>query len=143
MSVIKDIFWEMPVEMWTDGFMGKFMSFLWFSILILLFVLVFALCFFVADKAFLTYREGSAVVIQHRFDPAHSETTMQTMIVGKTTMMIPHTTNYPDRYYLKLKINNLTAEMQVEKNQFDEIKDNNEVKVKYSKNRLSDGLTFE
>lgn len=143
MSMVKDIFLEMPSDFWNDGFVGKIMAFLWLSVLMMLVGLIFFVCFEVADKAFLTYKDGSAVVIQHRFDPAHSETIMQTMIVGKTTMMIPQTTNYPDRYYLELKINDLTGEMQVNKSFYDEVKDNSEVNVKYSKNRLSNGLTFD
>lgn len=143
MDFIKGIFWEMPVDLWMDGFFGKIMAFLWFVVMIMLVGLISVLLFMAVDGLFLSYVPGEAKVVSKRFDPAHTEPHMQTMIVGKTTMMIPQTYTYPDRYYLALEINNLIGEKQVDKSIFDEITEGQMVSVKYSKRRISNSISYE
>lgn len=143
MDFIKGIFWEMPVDLWMDGFFGKIMATLWFVVVIILTGLLSMLLFMAIDGLFLSYVPGEAKVLNKRFDPEHTETHMQTMIVGKTTMIIPQTTSYPDRYYLELEINNLIGEKQVDKIVFDEITEGQMVSVKYSKRRISNSISYE
>lgn len=143
MEFIKNIFWEMPVDLWMDGFFGKVMAFLWFSVMIVLVGLVSFMLFMAVDGLFLSYIPGEAKVVNKRFDPAHTETHMQTMIVGKTTMLIPQTYTYPDRYYLGLEINSLVGEKQVDKTFFDEINEGQLVSIKYSKRRISNSISYE
>lgn len=143
MNFIKSIFWEMPVDFWMDGFFGKIMSFLWFAIMIMLVGLVSFLLFMAVDGLFLSYVSGEAKVISKRMSPAHTETQMHAILVGKSTMMIPQTINYPDRYYFELEVNHLVGEKQVDKTFFEEVNQGQEISVKYSKKRISNSLSFE
>lgn len=143
MEFIKGIFWDMPKDFWDDGIFGKLVSLLWFVLVTALSVMLFALAFMVADRAFLEYVPGQATVIGKRFDPAHEETYMTTVQSGNTTIMVPQTNSYPDRYFLQLKVKDLTGEQQVDLGLYNEMKSGNVISVKYSKRRFTDELSFD
>ena len=143
MNLIKGIFWEMPVDFWNDGLFGKLMATLWLSVTLTLLAIICFLCFLALDGAFLSYVSGEAKVVGKRFDPAHTDTYMQTVLVGKSTVLIPQTTSYPDRYYLRLEVNGLIGEKQVEKSLFEEIHEGKIIGVKYSKRRITNSISYE
>lgn len=143
MGFIKAVFWEMPADFWSEGVFGKLVAFLWLFLVAAIFFLTFMMSYMVVDSAFLTYQLGQAKIAGKRFDPAHSETTYISMPVGNTTMMLPQTTNYGDRYYLQLEMNGLFGEMQVSPSHYEEMKEGKVIDVKYSKRRISDTLSFD
>lgn len=142
MEFIKGFFWDMPVDMWSDGAMGKFMALLWLVIIVIISGLMIGLTYAVIDSAFLKYQSGEAKIIAKRFDPAHDETYMQSVVIGKSTILIPQTSHYPDRYYLQMEIVGLMGEQQVEKSFYEGITEGKIVSVKYSKRRLSNTISF-
>lgn len=144
MSFIKDIFWDTPKDFWKyEGFFGKIMALVWFLLIAFLAFLLFGLSFMAIDRTFLSYVQGQAEVIGKRFDPAHTETYMQTIQSGNTTIIVPQTNYYPDRYYLQLQVKNLSGEQQVNVSTYNEMRQGNIVEVKYSKRRITDELSFE
>lgn len=143
MDFIKEIFWDMPVEMWEDSFIGKFIALLWFALVMLLTIFLFWGVFSIADRAFLDYVPGEAKIMGKRFDPAHEETYMTSVQSGNTTIMVPQTTSYPDRYYLQLEVKGLYGEEQIDLSTYNEMKEGKVINVKYSKRRFTDELSFE
>lgn len=144
MGFMKEIFWEMPKDFWQDdGLLGKVVALFWLFLLTLLAAIVFGVAFMVVDRAGLDYVSGEAKVVGKFFDPAHEETYMQTIQSGNTTITIPQTNYYPDRYYLQLQVKGLSGVQQVNLSTYNEIKEGKFVNVKYSKRRITDELSFE
>lgn len=144
MGFIKDIFWDMPKDFWQDdGIFGKLMALLWLLLITMLAAIIYWLGFMAVDRTFLDYVPSEAKIVGKRFDPAHEETYMTTVQSGNTTIMIPQTNYYPDRYYLQLEVKGLVGEKQVDLGFYNEMKLSNIVSVKYSKRRITDELSFE
>ena len=144
MEFIKGIFWDMPKDFWQDdGIVGKLVALVWLVLVTILVAIIYWLGFMVADRAFLDYVPAQAQIIGKRFDPAHEETYMTTVQSGNTTIMVPQTNYYPDRYYLQLEVKGLAGEKQVDLSFYNEMKPGNTVSVKYSKRRITDELSFE
>ncbi len=67
---------------------------------------------------------------------------METVLVGKSVLLIPHTVYSPDAYYAKLAMNGLEGETPISQDKFVNLKPGVTVDVEYSKKRFSNELSF-
>lgn len=142
MNFINEVLWNIPHYLWSIDFMGRIVSVIWLLLILLIVVIIVGCLYLTIDESFLTYVPSKAKLLSKRIDLAHSEATTQTIYAGKTTIVIPRTINYPDRFYLTLEINKLQGVMQVEKDIYNKIVQGQMLTICYAKNRLSKSLSF-
>lgn len=143
MSIMYEIFIGIFADFWSDGLFGKFMAIMWESVIILTIGLIFVLIFYLMDSIFLNYKEGEGIVIEKTFDPAHSETHLQSQLIGKTIILIPVTRSYGDRYFINVSVNEKNDNVQIPQEMFNKINLKEIISIKYAQHRFSNSISID
>jgi len=108
---IADMFYETVIENWKyDKFVSIMASIMWLGAAILIYILGYFV-YSITEHEISGLKKG--IVKSEDFQAAHSETTMQTVIVGKTTMSIPQTRWINDRWFIEVEGSNGRKEVWV------------------------------
>lgn len=94
------------------------------------------------DTAYLNYQPIKAKILEKMINPAHKETYLQLLPLGKTTVMVPMKNQYTNQYYFQLEVEDKTGLMQVTENSYKKFEQGQEASVKCAVSRLSKKLMF-
>lgn len=94
------------------------------------------------DTAYLNYQPIKAKIIEKMINPAHKETYLQLLPLGKTTVMVPLKNQYADQYYFQLEVEGKTGRMQVTENSYKKFGQGQEASVRCAISRLTKKLIF-
>lgn len=110
---------------------------------ILMLILYIAYCvFLVCNDNFLTYENTQAKVIGKLYNPAYTKTYLQPVMIGKTMTLIPMNSQQSEKFCLEVEVNQQTGLLEVTKKDYEKIKENELVNVKYALTRFTKELKF-
>ncbi len=131
-------FFEFHRDMATDWPMGTFLFIFVVILEVIVGVVVLALLFWLVDSRFLPHSEGSGVIIEKEFTPAHTTTTLTYNATLK--MSTPSTIYHPDEWSLLIKIGQEDSWISVSEQYYNRHETGDVISLTYSRGRFSHGV---
>lgn len=104
--------------------------------------LVAYLVFVIVNDSFLNYQDTQAKVIGKVYNPAYTKTYLQPVMIGKTMTLIPMKSQQSEKFVLEVKVNEQVGLLEVNKSDYQKIKEQELVNVKYTITRFTKELKF-
>ena len=129
-------FYYMFIDPFTDGFWMALLGILMLALALLVAGLILWGSLYLIDSVGLKEKEGSGVVIEKWFEPAHTYTTF--ILVGKVSG--PQIHHVPDTWKVKIQINDITDNVSCCESDWNTLKVNQKVDCTYENGRIWDSL---
>lgn len=133
------IFYDMFIEPFTDGFWMALFGILMWALALLVAGLILLGSLYLIDSVGLKEKQGSGVVIEKWFEPAHTHTTF--IMVGKVT--VPQIRSVPDTWKAKIKINDITDNVSFSESDWNTLTINQKVNCTYKNGRICNSIYIE
>ena len=129
-------FYYMFIDPFTNGFWMALLGILMLALALLFAGLILWGSLYLIDSVGLKEKQGSGVVIEKWFEPAHTYTTF--ILVGKVS--VPQIHHVPDTWKVKIQINDITDNVSCCESDWNTLKVNQKVDCTYENGRIWDSL---
>jgi hypothetical protein len=131
---------DMVRDMWSGGWLGRFILLLFIAVAALLLWIVVTFLFWAIDSWFCPLRDGRATVIEKCYSEAYTTTTM--VMVGK--IFVPQTNHHPESWSLDLQLEDgRCGSFECDQDTWDRIERGTSVTVAYKEGRISNDIYVE
>ena len=130
------IFYDMFIEPFIDGFWSALLGILMWILMLAVVGLILLGSLSLIDSVGLKEKQGTGVVVEKWFEPAHTYTTF--IMVGKVS--VPQIHNVPDTWKAKIKIKGITDNVSFYENDWNTLKVNQKVNCTYTNGRICNSL---
>lgn len=103
---------------------------------IFMFIFLAVLLYEVGNNFFISSQAGPATVVSKRIEKAHTTTSNQIVLVGKSTLLIPQTTYHPTQYWVSVRHGESTDETSVAESLYHTIETGQTVAIAYHYGRF-------
>ena len=134
--MVDSIFYHMFIEPFTEGFWMALLGILMWALTLLVAGLILWGSLYLIDSVGLKEKQGSGVVIEKWFEPAHTYITF--ILVGKVS--VPQIHQVPDTWKVKIQINGITDNVSFYESDCNTLKVNQKVNCTYENGRIWDSL---
>jgi hypothetical protein len=126
------MFIDLFIDPFSEGIKGILLGiFIWLLSITFVFIIVGSVLYLI-DCAIGTKKQGVGIIVDRNFDPAHTTHHHS----GKHH----HTTHYPDRWYVSIKVEDLSDQIQVNELYYNESWVGDSVNIKYTKGKIFDAI---
>lgn len=126
---MKSFLQEIFIDPFRDGEIGSYIIgiIIWLFSLVILGLLSLGIIFF-SDYMLGSEKQDTGIIIDKRFEPSHTET----LYVKVGNITVPQTRRVPDKWYVKIEINDLTDNFYMDENSWNQMSINQEMNCRYT-----------